>query len=251
MRRRKKKRTLAQKRKAQREASKRFVRRHRELVRKRKKISDRKYYLKHRKEIRKNQKIYNKKYNKRPNVKKAKAEYARKRNKKWGKKIRKKTRKYMKKYLKVYRSKHSSRISRLKKIHYRKNKPWIRIRCRKYMARKRHTDINFKLVCILRQRLSSAIRHNLKTGSAVKDLGCSIDFLKEYLKKKFNSRMTWKNHGVYWEIDHIKALSKFDLSKRSQLLKAVHYTNLQPLTKAAHRKKTAKERSEKALDNSR
>ena len=40
--------------------------------------------------------------------------------------------------------------------------------------------------------------------------------------------MSWDNHGK-WHIDHIYPLAKFNLSDRQELLKACHYTNLQPL----------------------
>jgi len=48
------------------------------------------------------------------------------------------------------------------------------------------------------------------------------------LKSNFKPGMSWDNYGE-WHIDHIKPLILFDLTKRSQMLKAVHYTNLQPL----------------------
>ena len=44
--------------------------------------------------------------------------------------------------------------------------------------------------------------------------------------------MTWDNWGKgkdKWNIDHIIPLDSFNLSDREQLLKAVHYTNLQPM----------------------
>jgi hypothetical protein len=66
-----------------------------------------------------------------------------------------------------------------------------------------------------------------------------MDFLVAYLQEQFYGNMTWDNWGTYWEIDHIKELADFDLSKRSQLLKAVNYTNLRPLTIPDHQKKSA------------
>ena len=78
--------------------------------------------------------------------------------------------------------------------------------------------------------MSLALKRNQKVGSAVGDLGCSVEFLKQYLEFKFQSGMTWDNHSQFgWHIDHIIPLSSFDLTDREQFLKACHYTNLQPL----------------------
>jgi hypothetical protein len=95
---------------------------------------------------------------------------------------------------------------------------------------KRKNDIQFKLKCVLRKRLSDAVRNNRKNGSAIRDLGCTIEQLKQYLESKFQPDMTWDNYGLHgWHIDHIKPLSSFNLTDRNQLLEACHYTNLQPL----------------------
>ncbi len=98
----------------------------------------------------------------------------------------------------------------------------------RWAINRRITDINFRLREVLRSRLSSAIRNNKKTGSAVRDLGCSIEELKQHLENKFSTEMSWNNYGK-WHIDHIIPLCSFDLSDRDQLRKACHYTNLQPL----------------------
>lgn len=99
-----------------------------------------------------------------------------------------------------------------------------------YVNNRYKNDIQFKLTRILRRRLWSAIQGNFKSGSAVRDLGCSIEFLKEHLEKQFQEDMTWDNHGLHgWHVDHIKPLTSFDLTDREQLLEACHYTNLQPL----------------------
>lgn len=82
----------------------------------------------------------------------------------------------------------------------------------------------------LRSRLNKAIGHGWKTGSAVADLGCSIDELKAHLESKFTEGMTWETYGrTGWHIDHIKPLCRFDLKDEVQLKEACHYTNLQPM----------------------
>lgn len=159
-------------------------------------------------------------------------------NKRWKKINRKKCNLKQKKYY----LKNKIAILRKNKEYERKNRAKINARKKKYLKRKRKVDFSFKLVSYLRARLTKAIRNNWKVGSAVQDLGCTIEFLKDYITSKFYGKMTWKNWGKCWELDHIKPLKKFNLTSRKQFLKAVHYTNLQPLTISDHRKKTYKER---------
>ena len=86
-----------------------------------------------------------------------------------------------------------------------------------------------------------AIRRGSKTGSAVKDLGCSIPELKLYLEERFQPGMTWDNYGSAWHIDHIRPLANYDLSDREVLKQLVHYTNLQPMWAIDNIKKSNKE----------
>jgi hypothetical protein len=90
----------------------------------------------------------------------------------------------------------------------------------------------------LRSRLRLALRNDQKVGSAIRDLGCTIPELRIYLEGQFQPGMTWDNYGE-WHIDHKEALAKFDLSDRTQLLKACHFTNLQPLWAASNFSKGA------------
>ena len=99
-----------------------------------------------------------------------------------------------------------------------------------YSKNRKVVDLNFKLTLSLRTRLNSAIRGNYKSGSAISDLGCSIEELKQHLESQFQPGMTWNNWSRDgWHIDHIKPLANFDLTKEEELKKACHYTNIQPL----------------------
>jgi len=92
-----------------------------------------------------------------------------------------------------------------------------------------HSDIQYKLRDNLRSRLR---KFKNRAGSAIRDLGCSVEFLKQYLEQKFIEGMSWENHGNkegQWSIDHIIALSTVDLTNREQFLRVAHYTNLQPM----------------------
>ena len=114
-----------------------------------------------------------------------------------------------------------------------------RVSNRNYRRKRYNSDPLYKLSQNLRIRLNKALIGNQKTGSAVQDLGCSIEELKRYLESKFEPGMNWENQGYYgWHIDHIRPLSSFDLSDHKQLKQACHYTNLQPLWAKDHLLKT-------------
>lgn len=97
-----------------------------------------------------------------------------------------------------------------------------------YERNRRNYDIYHKLRGNLRSCLRMAIKDNQKSGSAVQDLGCSIDDLKRWIEQQFQSNMSWDNYGE-WHIDHVIPLSVVDLTDRRQLLKVCNWFNLQPL----------------------
>ena len=89
--------------------------------------------------------------------------------------------------------------------------------------------------------MKMAIKNNQKIGSAIKDLGCSVDQLKVYIESKLLSGMSWNNYALHgWHLDHIRPLASFDLSDPEQFKQAVHYTNLQPMWAVDNLKKGAR-----------
>lgn len=214
----------------------------------RKKMRKKAYYEKNKEEILKRKKVTGKVYreNNKDKVKKSKKLYSinnkekeKIRIDKWRQKnkeqIRTKRKKWedlnqdkIKSYKQNYRKYNKDKMNQYHKNYRKENKVKLLEKNRKREEEKRKNDIQYKLKSLLRHRLYLALKGNFKSGSAVRNLGCTIPELKTYLESKFHPDMNWHNHGA-WHIDHIKPLSSFDLTDRNQLLEACHYTNLQPL----------------------
>jgi hypothetical protein len=137
---------------------------------------------------------------------------------------------HIREYQRQYRLKNREKRLAQKKEWCKNNKERQRSNLRRRHVARMSSDPLYKLERNLRKRLAMAIKKHSKTGSAVRDLGCSIDELKQHLESKFLPGMTWNNYGRFgWHIDHIRPLSQFDLTNPEQLKIACHYTNLQPL----------------------
>lgn len=146
-----------------------------------------------------------------------------------------------------YRQKHSSKIKEGISAWKMFNREHVREYERQYRKQRRQNGVKFpyegtietKLKTILRNRLWDALKGQRRPGSPVRDLGCSVVELRQHLEAQFQSGMSWANYGD-WHIDHIKPLSKFDLTDEAQFKEAVHYTNLQPLWATDNLKKSNK-----------
>jgi|ETNmetMinimDraft_2_1059921.scaffolds.fasta_scaffold99571_2 hypothetical protein len=134
-----------------------------------------------------------------------------------------------------------------------KNKEKLRARYRKYQrqniekirSQKKQrfkTDKIYRLKTLHSARIRSGLRQfKLKKKESIKSihlLGCTYRCFSNYLEKKFKNGMSWENMNK-WEIDHIRALAKFNLSNISEQMKAFHYSNTQPLWRFENRSKGA------------
>lgn len=123
----------------------------------------------------------------------------------------------------------------------------IRSKRRRHEKLRRKNDICYRLRYLLRARIKTALKKNYKKGSAINNLGCSVDRLRVWLEDQFyrhpitGEYMTWENLGSGWQIDHIMPLALFDIRDKNQLSVAGLYTNLQPLWKEDHYIKTIKD----------
>lgn len=127
-----------------------------------------------------------------------------------------------------WHAKNSDKVAEIKARWFQENKHDVYEKRRDKLG----SDLNFKISCNLRSRLANAIKNRSKGGSAVVDLGCSIEELRKHLESLWQPGMSWENYGKgkgRWNIDHRVPLCSFDLSAREQLQQACHYSNLQPL----------------------
>jgi hypothetical protein len=139
-------------------------------------------------------------------------------------------RKKIKEYFDQYYKENSEIIINRSSKWNKDNKESRNLRMQNYTKLRHQEDIQYKLSKKLRNRLNMAVRKDSKKGSAVIDLGCTIEELKWWLEFWFEDGMSWDNYGKNgWHIDHIKPLVSFDLTDRNQFLKAVNYKNLQPM----------------------
>lgn len=144
---------------------------------------------------------------------------------------REKNKDHIKEVTKKYKVEHKEQIKEIRKEYLKENIEQVRETRNSYTKRRREQDINFRLAGNLRNRLRNAIHRDSKMGSAVSDLGCSIQEFKEYIEKQFVPGMSWDNWQLIggWHLDHIISLATVDLTNREEFLKACHYTNQRPM----------------------
>lgn len=207
--------------------TKRYYQENREQVNKQHKD----YYLKNKKRIYENKRDYFKKHKKR--IKQQSKIYRKKNHKKLCKKKReyyKDNKEKILKYHKIYYKKNKlKKLKYAKKYHINNKKKRVEYNV-EYRRKRRNENIDIRVRDRLSKRIWDAVKGNYKSKSTLKLLGCSVEELKNHLKKQFKKGMTWDNYGFYgWHIDHIIPCCKFDLSKPKEQAKCFHYTNLQPL----------------------
>jgi hypothetical protein len=131
---------------------------------------------------------------------------------------------------------------RIRRIKWSKNNPEkCKIKKAKHKKRRRVSDINFRIGDNIRNAVNVALKGNYKAGHTIELLGCSVEYLHQYLENQFIDDMGWDNYGVHgWHIDHIIPLSYFDMSDPEQQKRAWHYTNLRPLWADDNLKKSNK-----------
>ena len=65
----------------------------------------------------------------------------------------------------------------------------------------------------------------------LKVMGCDPQFLKQWFEFQFDEKMNWNNYGSYFQIDHVKPISLFNIEDENDKRLINHWSNLRPLEK--------------------
>ena len=92
------------------------------------------------------------------------------------------------------------------------------------------------MIHITRCRTRQALKGNLKSSSTKDILGIDIDTYRKWIDFQMTPEMKWSNI----EIDHLKPIYLFDVSKEDELREAFRSKHTQPLLKHDQLKKGIK-----------
>ena len=189
------------------------------------------------------QKDKSKKDGYRPDCKSCRKEYSdlnyyrfKERNSNYKKNVRKNNPEKFAEREKIYRLTNPEKVKLRRKTYYENNKE----KQFKYVRERTKTDPIFKLSNNIRRRINIFLSLNdiTKKNKTFDIVGCSPEFLKEYLEKQFTDGMSWDLMGRHIHIDHIVPLSS--AKTEEEVYKLCHYTNLQPLWAEDNLKKGSK-----------
>ena len=105
-----------------------------------------------------------------------------------------------------------------------------------YIKNRIKTDFDFRLIRNTRRRIHHALNGKSKSSSTRGILGIDIETYKKWIKFQMTPEMNWNNN----EIDHVKPICMFDVSKEEELNEAFCWKNTQPLLKHDHQKEGIK-----------
>ena len=105
-----------------------------------------------------------------------------------------------------------------------------------YLKNKRETDVKFPLISNTRNRTYKSLKSLTKQSSTKEVLAIDDDLYKKWIEFQFTPEMNWSNI----EIDHVKPICMFDVTKDEELKEAFSRKKTQFLVKEDHRQKGIK-----------
>ena len=134
---------------------------------------------------------------------------------------------------KKYYVDNQDRLLNIQKLYNKENRDKINARTKVYLSNRYRKDVNFRLICKTRSRIRQALSGRVKSSSTKDILGIDIDTYKKLLEFQFTPEMNWSNT----EVDHVKPICLFDVSRDEELREAFNWKNTQPLLKHDHQRK--------------
>ena len=105
-----------------------------------------------------------------------------------------------------------------------------------YFKNKIKTEVNFRLIYITRRRIHHALIGKSKSCSTLDILGIDNETYRKWIQWQFIPEINWTNI----EIDNVKTICMFDVSKDEELKEALSWKYTQPLLKQHHQQKGTK-----------
>ena len=137
---------------------------------------------------------------------------------------------------KQYYEDNREKIRNQQKKNYDENRDVIIKNQIKYERNRRKTDVNFRLIRNTRRRIHHALNGKSKSSSTLDILGIDVETYLKWIEWQMTPEMNWSNI----EIDHVKPICMFDVTKDYELKEAFSWKNTQPLLKQDHRQKGIK-----------
>lgn len=93
------------------------------------------------------------------------------------------------------------------------------------------TNIQYKTRQVFSKRLQKCVKNykQITHKKSLDILRCDISLFLKWLEYNFIDEMTFENHGLYWDINHIVPCNSFDLTNKDEICKCFHWSNLAPL----------------------
>ena len=99
-----------------------------------------------------------------------------------------------------------------------------------------NTDVKSRLIRNARRRIHHALNNKTKSSSTIDILGVDVENYRKWIQWQMTPEMNWTNI----EIDHVKPICLFDVSKDEEFKEAFSWKNTQPLLKHDHQLKGTK-----------
>lgn len=98
-----------------------------------------------------------------------------------------------------------------------------------YFKMKYQNDVQYRLKKQFESKLNRLLKENVQSEIAVRLIGCTIAFFKEYLSSLWLPTMSWDNYGIEWNLDRKIPFCDFNLSNEEEAARCFHYSNVQPM----------------------